>query len=144
MYPVPAECPVCHSDLLVTALVCPHCETEIRNQFEMDALSRLIPAQRHFVEVFLLCEGKLNCVQEELGISYPTVRSRLDEIIQALNRKTIATPTPMPSPMPMPTPMPTPTPAPTAQQIIDRQEVLSRLAEKEISAEEALELLGNL
>ena len=134
MYPVPAECPVCNSDLMVTELVCPNCSTEIRNEFEMDALSRLIPAQRHFVEVFILCEGKLNCVQEELGISYPTVRSRLDEIIGALSQKAV----------PLPYPSPTPAPALTPQQSADRQEVLAKLASQEISAEEALNLLGNL
>ena len=127
MHPVPAECPVCHSDLLVTALVCPHCDTEIRNRFEMDPLSRLIPAQRHFIEVFILCEGKLNCVQEELGISYPTVRSRLDEIIRALNRKTEAPPAPSPPPASPPT--------------VNHQEVLAQLARQEITAEEALTLL---
>jgi len=127
MYPVPSDCPVCHSDLLVSALVCPHCATEIRNRFEMDPLSRLIPAQRHFIEGFILCEGKLNCVQEELGISYPTVRSRLDEIIRALSQKVASPPTPA---------------APAPPTTVDRQEVLAQLANKEISAEEALKLLG--
>jgi len=129
MYPVPAECPVCNSDLFVTELVCPNCNTEIRNKFEMDALSRLIPAQRHFVEVFLLCEGKLNCLQEQLGISYPTARSRLDEIIRALNQKTAIPSRPEPTPAPPPS--------------VNRQEILALLASQQISAEEALKLLGH-
>ena len=89
MYTVPTECPVCHDDLYVTQLVCRNCGTEIKGHFELDHLSQLIPAQRSFVEVFILCEGKLNCVQEELGISYPTVRSRLDEIIRTLKRAAV-------------------------------------------------------
>ncbi len=124
MYKVPSECPVCHDDLLVTELTCRHCGTVLRNRFEMDRLSRLIPEQRHFVEVFLLCEGKINCVQEELGISYPTVRSRLDEIIRALRQKT-----PVQEPE---TNAGSPSPA--------RQEILDRLARQEITAEEALRL----
>ena len=68
-------------------LECRNCGTKVQGRFERDRISQLIPAQRHFVEVFILCEGKLNCVQEELGISYPTVRSRLDEIISALGRR---------------------------------------------------------
>lgn len=123
MYSVPSECPVCHDDLLVTELVCRYCGTVLRNRFEMDRLSRLIPEQRHFVEVFLLCEGKINCVQEELGISYPTVRSRLDEIIRALRQKAAAQ-----------------EPAVSVVSPI-RQEVLDRLARQEITAEEALHLL---
>lgn len=130
MYATPAECPVCHDDLVVTQLVCRSCGTEIRGHFEMDRLSRLIPEQRHFIEVFILCEGKLNCVQEELGISYPTVRSRLDEIIRALSRQVNVVAVP-PEPEAAPAP-----PAPV------RQDVLDRLARQEITPEEALELLG--
>ncbi|MBN2006938.1 MAG: DUF2089 domain-containing protein [Anaerolineae bacterium] len=123
MFSVPSECPVCHDDLLVTELVCRHCGTVLRNRFEMDRLSRLMPEQRHFVEVFLLCEGKINCVQEELGISYPTVRGRLDEIIQALRRR-VAVQEPVVHVV---------SPA--------RQEILDRLGRQEITAEEALQLL---
>ncbi|MBN1873533.1 MAG: DUF2089 domain-containing protein [Anaerolineae bacterium] len=119
MYAVPSECPVCHDDLLVTQLVCRNCGTELRNRFEMDALSRLIPEQRHFVEVFLLCEGKLNCVQDELGISYPTVRSRLDEIIRALRQKS-------------------PAQERFVEESTEDQGILDRLARQEITAEEAL------
>ena len=131
MYTVPTECPVCHDDLYVTQLVCRNCGTEIRGHFELDHLSQLIPEQRSFIEVFILCEGKLNCVQEELGISYPTVRSRLDEIIRTLKRAaTLAAPMPMPEPEPVSSP--------------ERQEILDRLAAKEISAEEAMQLLESL
>jgi hypothetical protein len=133
MYPVPSECPVCHDDLLVTELECRNCGTQVKGRFERDRISQLIPAQRHFVEVFILCEGKLNCVQEELGISYPTVRSRLDEIISALRRQ---------SPAPQPDPQPQPEPEPVSES--ERQEILDRLARKEISADEAFELLENL
>lgn len=129
MYPVPSECPVCHDNLYVNQLVCRNCGTEIRGRFEMDRLSLLIPEQRYFVEVFLLCEGKLNCVQEELGISYPTVRSRLDEIIRALKRERVAAPPVSPAPPVPPAPV-----VDTAQ----HQEILDRLARQEISAEEAL------
>ncbi|HOT91309.1 MAG TPA: DUF2089 domain-containing protein [Anaerolineae bacterium] len=137
MYPVPTECPVCHDDLHVSQLVCRTCGAEIRGHFEMDRLSQLIPEQRYFVEVFLLCEGKLNCVQDELGISYPTVRSRLDEIIRALKRERVAPAAAVPA---------TPATPPTTS-LIDtarHQEILDRLARKEISLEEALQLLEEI
>ncbi len=138
MYPVPTECPVCHDDLHVSQLVCRTCGAEIRGHFEMDRLSRLMPEQRYFVEVFLLCEGKLNCVQDELGISYPTVRNRLDEIIRALKRERDAATPPIPHP-PAP-PMP---PARTVD-VAQHQEILDRLARQEISLEEALQLLEKI
>lgn len=141
MYPVPTECPVCHDDLHVSQMVCRTCGAEIRGQFEMDRLSQLIPEQRYFVEVFLLCEGKLNCVQDELGISYPTVRNRLDEIIRALKRERVAAP-PIP-PMPAAPPVPPIPPAP-AVNAAQHQEILDRLASQEISLEEALQLLEEI
>ncbi len=118
MYPVPTECPVCHDDLLVTRLACRNCGTSLEGRFALSHLFRLTPEQLHFVEVFIRCEGKINRVQEELGISYPTVRSRLEEVIQALGYER--------------------TPPVDERR---RQEVLQRLARGEISSEEALRLL---
>ncbi len=120
MYTVPTECPVCHDSLLVTRLVCRNCGTALEGRFTMGRLSQLTPEQLHFAELFLRCEGKLNRVQEELGLSYPTVRSRLDEVIGGLGYEV------------------------SAERETDddhRQEVLERLARKEISSEEALQLL---
>ncbi|HQE93019.1 MAG TPA: DUF2089 domain-containing protein [Anaerolineae bacterium] len=141
MYPVPTECPVCHDDLHVSQLACRTCGTEIRGTFEMDRLAQLIPEQRYFVEVFLLCEGKLNCVQDELGISYPTVRSRLDEIIRALKRER-TTPLQV-APLPQIPPAPPGSSAP-AVDMAQHQEILDRLARREISLEEALQLLEEI
>ena len=138
MYPVPTECPVCHDDLHVSQLVCRTCGAEIRGLFEMDRLSQLIPEQRYFVEIFLLCEGKLNCVQEELGISYPTVRNRLDEIIRALKRER-TTESSVPAVPPV-----QPAPPVSAEDLAQRQEILDRLASQEISLEEALQLLEEI
>jgi len=117
-------------------MVCRTCGAEIRGQFAMDRLSQLIPEQRHFVEVFLLCEGKLNCVQDELGISYPTVRNRLDEIIRTLKRERVTVAPPAP-----PVPATPPAPPEPAMDAAQRQEILDRLARQEISLEEALQLL---
>ena len=138
MYPVPTECPVCHDDLHVSQLVCHTCGAEIRGHFEMDRLSQLIPEQRYFVEVFLLCEGKLNCVQDELGISYPTVRNRLDEIIHALKReRTVESPVPDVPPVQPATPI-------HAVDTAQHQEILDRLARQEINLDEALQLLEEI
>ena len=120
MYPVPTACPVCHDDLLVTRLVCRNCGTALEGRFTMGRLFQLTPEQIHFVEVFLRCEGKINRVQEELGLSYPTVRSRLDEVIRALGYE-----------------------VGQEREAGDerRQEVLERLARREISSEEAFQLM---
>lgn len=127
---IPSECPVCHDDLIVTRLKCQSCGTQIRGQFELDRLSLLLPEQRHFVEVFLLCEGKLNCVQEELGISYPTVRSRLDELIAALRQ-------PVDAEIYLPIEN-------DGEDAENRQDILDRLGSGELTADQALELLDGL
>lgn len=121
MYQVPTECPVCHDELIVTRLACRNCGTALEGRFSLEKLFQLTPEQLHFVEIFLRSEGKLNRVQEELGLSYPTVRSRLEEVIQALGYEVAG-----------------------KDAGVDedrRQEVLQKLAAKEITSEEALELL---
>jgi hypothetical protein len=121
MYQVPTECPVCHDELIVTRLACRNCGTALEGRFSMEKIFQLTPEQLHFVEIFLRSEGKLNRVQEELGLSYPTVRSRLEEVIQALGYEVAK-----------------------KDAGVDedrRQEILQKLAAKEITSEEALELL---
>jgi len=120
MYPILTQCPVCRDGLLVTGLVCRNCGTALEGRFTLGPLFQLTSDQLHFVEVFLRCEGKINRVQEELGLSYPTVRSRLVEVIRALGYEV------------------------GEEREADgehRQEVLERLARKEISSEEAFRLL---
>lgn len=84
MHPVLGTCPVCGEPLAITRLHCRACDTTIEGQFYAGRLSQLMPAQLQFVETFLLCEGKIKAVEERLGISYPTVRARLREVIEAM------------------------------------------------------------
>ena len=79
-----SECPVCGDPLEVVRLHCRNCDTTIEGHFEVGGLSQLSPEQSAFVQVFIKNEGKINRVGEELGISYPTVRSRLRDVIAAL------------------------------------------------------------
>jgi len=120
MNTAPTECPVCHDNLVVTRMVCRNCGTALEGRFDLGRLFDLTPEQRHFVEIFVRCEGKLNRVQEELGLSYPTVRSRLEDVIGAMGYEV------------------------GEREETDetlRQEVLQRLARQEITSEEALRLL---
>ncbi len=83
-YQVPGRCPVCGRDLYVKKLACTHCGTMVEGAFELPRLARLSPEHQRFVELFIRAEGKLNRVQEVLGVSYPTVRAQLHEVIRAL------------------------------------------------------------
>jgi hypothetical protein len=84
VYPMPGSCPVCGSEMVVTRLHCPHCDSTIEGRFSAGRLAMLTPEQLQFVEVYLRCDGKIKRVEDELGVSYPTVRSRLNEIIAAM------------------------------------------------------------
>ena len=84
MYPVVGQCPICHDDLVVTRLHCRNCDTSLQGHFELGRLYQLTPAQLDFVETFIRCEGKLSRMEPELGMSYPTLRGRLTDIIQTL------------------------------------------------------------
>jgi hypothetical protein len=78
------QCPICKETLQVTRLYCPNCDTAIEGHFALGRFHQLSTDQLAFVETFVRCEGKINRVGEELGISYPTVRSRLNDVIRAL------------------------------------------------------------
>ena len=84
MYAVIGRCPVCNNALQVTRLHCGNCQTEIGGAFDLGKFQQLRSEQLHFIEVFIKCEGKIKDVEEELGISYPTVRARLRDVIRAL------------------------------------------------------------
>lgn len=84
MNSVIGQCPICKETLQVTRLHCPSCDTSIEGHFALGRFYQLSAEQLAFIETFVRCEGKINRVGEELGISYPTVRGRLTDAIRAL------------------------------------------------------------
>ncbi len=84
MYAVLNRCPVCKSELTVTRLQCPTCDTVVEGRFTSGHFSNLSPEQIEFVVTFVRCEGKINRMEQEIGLSYPTIRNRLHEVIRAL------------------------------------------------------------
>lgn len=83
-YPPPGRCPVCGGDLAVTRFDCANCETRIEGRFDGGHLGRLDRDQLAFVEVFLRNRGVIKDVEVDLGLSYPTIRGRLDDVVRAL------------------------------------------------------------
>jgi len=123
MRPVIGQCPICRDTLHVTRLHCRNCDTSIEGHFTLGRLYTLTPEQLEFVETFIRCEGKIKWVEKELDMSYPAVRARLSSVIEAMgyevgmgDEKGISSE--------------------------DRQQILSDLSSGRLTAEEALELLG--
>ncbi|HZS93440.1 MAG TPA: DUF2089 domain-containing protein [Chloroflexota bacterium] len=84
MYQVIGRCPICHDQLHVARLECATCGTSIEGDFSLGPLQRLNQQQIQFVEAFIRARGSLKDVGAELNMSYPTVNSRLNDILLTL------------------------------------------------------------
>lgn len=79
-----SQCPVCSGQLAVTHLRCGSCGTELSGEFMANEFARLPEDKLAFLRTFLACRGNLKLVEQELSISYPTVRGRLDQLLESL------------------------------------------------------------
>lgn len=124
--------------MIITHMNCRQCDTNFEGRFSASGLaqlkeeqlafvqrfvSRLQPEQLAFIETFVRCEGRIKNMEAELGLSYPTIRKSLDEVIRALGYE------------------------PDEEEVVAiseerRREILEQLDSGIISAEEAMRLLG--
>lgn len=117
-----ATCPVCAGELAVTRLHCRSCGTTLEGAFSVGRFARLDREQHGLLESFLRSRGNLRDMERELGISYPTVRARVEALVRSLgfgprgDEPEIGTP---------------------SAGSTSREAILERLARHEISAEEA-------
>ncbi len=118
MRKVIGRCPVCNRDLTVARLKCDTCDTVIENDFKLSKFDYLSDEELYFTETFLRCRGNIKEVEKELGISYPTVRSKLDAVIKKLGYETGE-----------------------KEQSVRREEILKALEHGEITAEQAIDQL---
>lgn len=125
---MPNRCPVCSEEMMVTRLRCPHCETGIDGTFEVNKFARLSREHMEFVEIFIKSRGNIKEVERELGISYPTVRGRLEAVIEALGYRV----------------EPGAVEETKSAKVTRRKEILDALNRGEISSEDALKQLKNL
>ena len=119
MYKVLSKCPVSNKNLKVMKLRCTECNTVVENEFSLSKFDYLSAQQLYFIETFIKCRGSIKDVEKELGISYPTVRAKLDEVILALGYDVIK----------------------EAQNKNEKLDILEALEKGEISADEALKKL---
>jgi hypothetical protein len=129
-----STCPVCSGELAVTRLRCGACGTTLEGEFSVGRFARLGRDQTALLESFLRSRGNLRDIERELGISYPTVRARVEALVRALGfgpRTDDDTPPADDAPPP---------PAAPAT----RETILERLARHEISAEDAATAIRSL
>jgi hypothetical protein len=114
------KCPVCEGNLKAVKLKCETCDTVIENSFDFPKLLKLSKEQLEFVTVFLKSRGNIKDVERELGISYPTVRAKLDQVVELLGDDS------------------------ASKNKTTREDILNKIESGELSPEEAVILLNNL
>ncbi|HQD92080.1 MAG TPA: DUF2089 domain-containing protein [Bacilli bacterium] len=122
-----SHCPVCHNELTITKLQCEKCQIEISGEFHLSRLSLLTSEQLMFVELFLKNHGNIKGIEKEMGVSYPTVKKMLSDILISLGFENNDDYDDY-----------------SEDQPLTRQEVLEKLANGEISFSESVELLKKL
>ena len=113
---VPGSCPLCDGEIKVTEIRCKRCGIVIQGGFDLCKFCRLNAQQKYFVEVFVKNRGNIKEIEKELGISYPTVRNKLDDVISSLGHKVL-------------------------KSSVNQKEILEKLKNGEINKDEALKLL---
>lgn len=83
-----SNCPSCQSALVPVAFGCKTCDLEIRGDFAPNPFSALDEEMQHFLHVFIHCEGKIADMEKALGVSYPTVKSKISKLKDAVQVKT--------------------------------------------------------
>lgn len=78
------SCPICKQELAVRELYCPACEVSYRGNISQSWLGGLNTRQLEFVKLFIIVQGNIKEMEKRLGISYPTVKNRLAEIISVI------------------------------------------------------------
>lgn len=117
------QCPICGDKLDVSRLHCRECHTSIEGSFDLCKFCQLDKEQKEFAEIFIKNRGNIKEIEKELGISYPTVKNRLDSLVSALGYSLGYN-----------------NPAPITK--IDKMEILQKLDNGEISSEEAIRLMN--
>ncbi len=114
------HCPTCNGGLVITHLRCPTCDTGVEGRYSPCRFCRLSETTLEFIECFIRNRGNIREMERELGISYPTVRNRLNEVIREMGYES------------------------NHEQQWTRRQILERLDAGEIDMEETMRLLEEL
>jgi hypothetical protein len=131
------KCPSCGGPIVITECICPDCKLVMRSEFTQGIFSTLSDDQITFIRSFLRVRGNLSELEKVLGISYPTIRNKLDEINQLLDQADLSRDKSQEF---------SKTGGETASAVFnpERQAVLQQVAAGKINVPDAIQLLRNL
>lgn len=109
-------CPVCHHELTISKLSCKYCATEITGKFKMSRFDQLSDEQKNFALTFIKNEGNIKKIEEDLSVSYPTVKNKLKDLKDALGFD-------------------------HNEPVINKSEILEKISSGELTPEEGVKLL---
>lgn len=119
IYKSPGRCAVCGGALHVTQLTCDTCESTLQGNFTPCRFCALDDQTMAFLEIFIKNRGSIKDIEREMGISYPTVRNNIDNLLSALGFASETKP-------------------------LTKKEILDKLSKREITSTEALHLLETI
>jgi len=117
---VMGQCPICNGAVEITEISCSSCRSTIRGHFRPCKFCTLSNKNKDFAEIFIKNRGNIKEIERELGVSYPTVKGKLDSLIAALGYKN------------------------QSEDTINKKEILEKLYRGEITSEEAVKLLNQV
>lgn len=85
MKKMPIVCPSCEHELEVVKLHCENCETEVAGKYTLPTFLQLSTEEQHFIMQFFLSSGSLKDMAKQMDVSYPTMRNRVDDLIEKVN-----------------------------------------------------------
>lgn len=138
-----ATCPICAGELSITRLHCRECGTALEGEFSVGRFGRLSSEQLALLESFLRSRGNLRDIERELGISYPTVRGRIEALVHALGLAE-GSDEPGAGGAATATPGAEQDALRPAEPAVERRRILERLARHEMSADDAAGALAGL
>jgi hypothetical protein len=83
-FEIPSRCPVSGGEMYVSELTCEESGVVVRGKFRLPKQAALDEEKQAFLKVFLRARGVISTVEKEMGISYPTVRARLDSLLSEM------------------------------------------------------------
>jgi hypothetical protein len=128
------QCPACGGPLIITECQCAKCRLQMRGDFQPGPLAVLSDDEMTFIQVFLSARGNLSEMERVLGISYPTIRNKLDEINSTLEQAN--------GPVARQHSKNSGVPAATSTPVETRKDILQKVADGQLSPAEAVQKLS--